>query len=163
MKAGNSVFVLFWPSQISITKSCHESGRVGDYWGMDTPKNASESEPINVASSPLKGLSRQGGDGLCAGGRRQRWARQKVGLMSTLQRAFRVHHRSGVKLHSFSPLSPIPKGPPLPFFSADIFALLSISSQSQFTLVLLLESMEKKAAHRKWEEWENRKIWTYTQ
>lgn len=27
MKAGNSVFVLFSPSQISITKSCHESGR----------------------------------------------------------------------------------------------------------------------------------------
>lgn len=36
---------------------------------MDTPKNASESEPINVASSLLKGLSLRGGDGLCAGGR----------------------------------------------------------------------------------------------
>lgn len=38
---------------------------------MDTPKNASESGPINVASSPLKGLSLQGGDGLCAGGGRE--------------------------------------------------------------------------------------------
>lgn len=32
MKAGNSVFVLFFcPSQISITKSCHESGRARAY------------------------------------------------------------------------------------------------------------------------------------
>lgn len=131
---------------------------------MDTPKNASESEPINAgaaaaAASPLKGLSRQGGDGLCAGGRwERRGARQKVGLMSTLQRAFRVHHRSGVRLHSFSPLSPSPKGPPLPFFSADIFALLSISSQSQFTRVLLLDSRWRKRLRSCAQNEKNRKI-----
>lgn len=40
MKAGNSVFVLFCPSQISITKSCHESGRARAYWKTDRLQNA---------------------------------------------------------------------------------------------------------------------------
>lgn len=45
MKAGNSVFVLFCPSQISITKSCHESGRVRAYWKTDRLQNAASQCP----------------------------------------------------------------------------------------------------------------------
>lgn len=40
MKAGNSVFVPFCPSQISITKYCHESGRAKAYWKTDRLQNA---------------------------------------------------------------------------------------------------------------------------
>lgn len=45
MKAGNSVFVLFCPSQISITKSCHESGRARAYWKTDRLQNAASQSP----------------------------------------------------------------------------------------------------------------------
>lgn len=45
MKAGNSVFVLFCPSLISITKSCHESGRARAYWKMDRLQNAASQSP----------------------------------------------------------------------------------------------------------------------
>lgn len=137
-----------------------ERGTIEEWTRQKMPASRS---PSTWRPPPLKGLSLEGGDGLCAGGgREQRSARQKVGMMSTLQRAFRVHHRSGVKLHSFSPLPPIPKGPPLPFFSADSFALLSISSQSQFTMVLLLDSSCRTENKYNLFIWKICKMWTCT-
>lgn len=45
MKAGDSVFVLFCELQISITKSCHESGRARAYWKTDRLQNAASQSP----------------------------------------------------------------------------------------------------------------------
>lgn len=48
MRAGNSVFVLFCPSHISITKSCHESGRARAHWTADRLQNASSQSPSTL-------------------------------------------------------------------------------------------------------------------